>query len=65
MKARDDGVTALLIAARKGYENLLRALIEAGADGNTSRDTGVTPLVVAAQKGHGACGQTVKDAGAV
>ena len=40
MKARDDGVTALLIAARKGYENLLRALIEAGADVDKARDNG-------------------------
>ena len=32
MKARDDGVTALFMAAQKGHEAVVRALIEAGAD---------------------------------
>ena len=63
MKARDDGVTALLIAARKGYENLLRALIELGADINKASDKGVRPLYFAAKMGHEAVLRALIEAG--
>ena len=42
----------LFIAAGKGREAVVRALIEAGADINKAKNNGVTPLYIAAQVGH-------------
>jgi ankyrin repeat protein len=47
-KAKDDGVTPLLVAAHQGHEMVVRALVEAGADVNKPRDNGGTPLYIAA-----------------
>jgi cytohesin len=43
-QARDDGVTALYIAAQLGHETVVRAMIEAGADVNQATEEGDTPL---------------------
>ena len=61
-QARDDGVTALYIAAEKGREAVVRALIELGADVNKATDKGWTPLAIAAQKGHTAIVQILRGA---
>ena len=44
-----DAKTTLFIAAQRGHETVLRALIEAGAGVNKTIDGGVTPLFMAAQ----------------
>ena len=40
------------MAAQKGHETVVRALIKAGADINNADDDGVTPLYMAVQNGH-------------
>jgi ankyrin repeat protein len=65
-KARDTGATPLFIAAYKGHETVLRALIEAGADISTATDNdGSTPLYAATHNGHEAIVQILRDAGAM
>ena len=61
-QARDDGVTALYIAAQLGHETVVRATIEAGADVNQATDNEWTPLSIAAWKGHTAIVQILNDA---
>ena len=61
-QAKDDGVTALYIAAQLGHETVVRAMIEAGADVNQATDNGWTPLSIAAQRGHRAILQIIRDA---
>ena len=43
---------ALYIAAQKGHEAVVSALIAAGADKNAAKRNGATPLYIAAEKGH-------------
>jgi ankyrin repeat protein len=50
--ARSDGITALHIAAQKGYADLTGILLEAGAQVNATKYEGSTPLHAAAQKGY-------------
>ena len=51
-QANDSGTTALHSAAFRGQENVIRKLLELGADIN-SRDKSLnTPLILATQKGH-------------
>jgi len=47
-----DGYTPLHWAALKGHEEIVEALIDAGADLNTTNNLGRTPLHWAALKGH-------------
>ena len=61
---RDNGATALYIAAQNRHEAVVLALIEAGADANTAKEGGVTPLYFAAQKGYEAVVQALIEAGA-
>jgi ankyrin repeat protein len=58
-------VTPLFVAAQKGHEPVVRALLEAGADINIARNDGATPLYIAAQKGHAAIVTMLRDSGAV
>jgi ankyrin repeat protein len=51
-KARSDGVTALMLAAQNGHEQVALVLLEAKADPNKARPNGVTALMIAAQHGH-------------
>ncbi|XP_052816488.1 ankyrin repeat and SAM domain-containing protein 4B-like isoform X2 [Mya arenaria] len=44
---------ALYVASHRGHENLVRKLIESGADVNASTPLGRTALHVAASQGHG------------
>ncbi len=47
------GATTLMMAAEKGYTDIVRALIEAKADVTAARDAdGVTPILIASQEGH-------------
>ena len=62
--ARDNGATPLFVAAQFGYETVVRALIEMGADVNKAMNVGATPLYSAAQEGHAAIVQILRDAGA-
>ena len=48
----NDGWTPLYSAANKGYLEIVKLLIENGADINKSNNDGWTPLYSAADKGH-------------
>jgi len=48
---RDNGCTPLFIAAVQGHEEVLVALLKAGAQ-MTATDNGRTPLMAATSKGH-------------
>jgi ankyrin repeat protein len=50
---RNDGTTALIMAALEGHTEIVKALLAKGADVNTKGADGWTALMVAAQKGHG------------
>ena len=54
----------LCVAAEKGHEVMVRALIDLGAVVNKAMDTGATPLYVAAQNGHEAIVRTLFELGA-
>jgi hypothetical protein len=47
-----DCATPLYIAAQRGFSNVVRLLIQAGASCNMPRKGGYTPLWTAAQRGH-------------
>ena len=57
-------MTPLFMAAGKGHDVVVRALIEARADVNKADDYGATPLYVAAQFGHEAVVRVLIEAGA-
>ncbi len=48
----DNGYTALIWAATKGYTKVVEALIKAGADVNATSNDGYTALIEAAYNGH-------------
>ncbi len=58
------GLTALHHAAEVGNLAAARALLDAGADPNTTAASGVTPLAVAAHAGHAACVELLLERGA-
>jgi len=49
---RNDGITALILAATEGHEESTRLLLEAGADPNVADLEGLSPLMPASQKGY-------------
>jgi ankyrin repeat protein len=44
----DTGATPLYIAAHNGHLDVIRDLVEVGADKDKAMDTGATPLYIAA-----------------
>ena len=53
--AREDGVTALMLASQQGNDAVVSILIKEGnADANAARENGVTALMLASQNGHDA-----------
>jgi len=63
-KATDIGRTPLSDAAASGHEEMVRALIEAGADENKANNNGYSPLYWAAHQGHEAVVQALIETGA-
>ena len=52
MNAKEsDGATALYVAIANDKDDVVKALIDKGADVNIADNTGRTPLMVAAEKG--------------
>jgi uncharacterized protein len=60
----DNTNTALTYAARDGFTEIARLLIDAGAEVNWIDREGVTPLILAALKGHPEITQLLLDHGA-
>ena len=56
--------TSLILAAESGHCEMVRLLIESGADVNAARSDGYTALMCAAQNGHSECAKLLIDAGA-
>jgi uncharacterized protein len=54
------GRTALLVASMKGHGDIVRALLEMGADPTIPNGTGTTPLVMAKSQNHPACVEALK-----
>ncbi|MFB6345403.1 MAG: ankyrin repeat domain-containing protein [bacterium] len=57
-------VTALMLAAMKGYTELIDPLIKAGADVNAETKNGATPLTLASSHGHPEFARALIEAGA-
>jgi len=51
-RADNGGMTSLMYAANKGYEEITRLLLVKGADPNMADDDGYTALMDAAENGH-------------
>ena len=49
---KDDGATALFMAAQQNFPGIVKKLVERGADVNLAKNDGMTPLCVAALLGH-------------
>jgi cytohesin len=58
------GMTPLAVAALRGRDGAVAALLEAGADPEARSAQGETPLMIAAVKGHGAVTRRLLAAGA-
>ncbi len=52
-----EGATAVAFAAREGFMDVVRALVEAGSDAAQPDAQGMTPLHWAAQRGHLLCAE--------
>lgn len=50
-----NGKTALYVSCSQGYSDIVRMLLEHGADPNISLNDGTTPLMIACQKNHQGC----------
>ncbi|NBR95459.1 MAG: ankyrin repeat domain-containing protein [Proteobacteria bacterium] len=48
----EDGATALMLAAIEGHTEVVKLLLDKGADVNSRLETGETALILAAQGGH-------------
>ena len=62
--ARDDGVTALMLAAQRGHSGIIKMLLVAGANPNAVNNAGVTALILATDNGHAEVVKMLLDAGA-
>ncbi|CAL4104166.1 unnamed protein product [Meganyctiphanes norvegica] len=56
--------TPIYIASQNNHLDILRVLIQAGADVNTARKDGWTPLIIACDRGHTEAVQALLNAGA-
>ena len=56
-------VSTLWLAARRGYADVARLLVEGGADMNKADKDGKTPLYVASQWGHRDVARVLVEAG--
>jgi len=61
---RNDGVSALHVASRTGRTDIVKLLLENGADIETRDINGCTPLWIAAANGHGEVIETLIASGA-
>ena len=52
IKQMNSGKTPLYLAAGNGHLDVVRHLVEVGADKDRAENEGATPLYVAAQNGH-------------
>ena len=53
--ARDDGVTAIWLAAQFGHSHCVTYLLSRGASATQAANDGATPVYIAAQNGHADC----------
>ena len=60
----DEGNTPLHVAAEMGHEDIVRSLLQSGADRNGRGEKNRTPLHLAARRGHLAVAEALMDAGA-
>ncbi len=61
---QDKGLTPLIIAAKNGKDEVVRLLLEAGAEKEAKSNGGFTPLSAAAYHGHDAVVRLLLEAGA-
>jgi ankyrin repeat protein len=45
-------MTALMVASKEGHENVVKLLLEKGANANLKEHNGATALMMASHKGH-------------
>lgn len=60
----NSGITALMVAAKAGHTEVVRVLLEGGADPNIQDTTGVTTLMAAAQAGRTEVARVLLEGGA-
>ena len=51
-QAQNSGATPLWVAAENGHLDVVRHLVEGGADKDQAKISGATPLHIAAENGH-------------
>ena len=63
VNASPEGVFALIIACRNGFDDGVELLIKSGADVNILGDKGLSPLMEAAANGHVRCAELLLETG--
>ncbi len=48
----NDGLSALMIASENGHSNVIKVLIEKGAQVNMQNNDGLSALMIASENGH-------------
>ena len=61
----EDGSWPLYIASQRGHNEVVRALLSAGAKVNQQSKGGASPLYIASHEGHGKVVHTLLSAGAI